>query len=142
MLKKNLKYLFLLLGSAFLFLLSLSFYIQSCYVDSGDWGTDISFNEDFLVVMLISITLVIFSTMRLLDKGNPKTSYSITGIVVTSLSGLYPLGVFFKKLFKTLAKGEVFEFAQYQNYLFIGIFSLFLLGYFIVYYIENRKSNI
>ena len=142
MLKKNLKHLFLLLGSAFFFILTLVFYIKSCYVDSGDWGTDISFNEDYLVCMLIGLTLVIYSALRLFDKCNPKTSYSITGIVVTSLAGFYPVGVFFKKLFKTLNKGEAFIFADYQNYLFIGIFALCLLGYFIVSYIENRKSNI
>ena len=139
--KLNYKQIALLVGELFLFALTLALYIKSYSFYQDEWGTDISFNSDYLVVMLIAITMIVHTSYTLLNKGNKEQRYLVAGTLSTALASFYPLGVFFKALFKAMNKGKVFEYASYQGYLYIGIFALCLFVYFLIGYIESKKET-
>ena len=136
---KKAKNILLIAIPALIIIFNLVFYIQSYSFYQDEWGTDISFDSDYLVYMLCGVALLIPAVLQA-TKGYSKENYLIGGVVVGSLLGFYPLGVFFKTLFKAIIKGKEFSFADNQAYLYIGIIGCVLLAYVIVSIIDYRKE--
>lgn len=124
---------------AFALIISFIFFIKSKEVWSDDYGTDISFNNDYVVAMIISVIILVHGIAQLVSS-SPFT----TVVCNTTASGVvcfYSLGVFFKPLMKALSKHVAFSFDDYQVYLYIGIFALILFVYYVVSYLEIKKLN-
>lgn len=134
------KNILLIAVPALIVIFNLVMYIQSYEYYADEWGTDISFDSDYLVYMLCGIALLVPAIIDA-TKGATKLEYSVSGMVIGSLLGFYPLGVFFKAVFKAMEKGKPFDFAGMQMYLYIGIIGLVLLAYMIMSYIEIKKER-
>ena len=123
-------------------LLSLIFslikYVKSYEIWSDEAGTDISFNTEYLLAIVISLFIIALGVTTLVLMFKNKESKNATlyvGLASSSLVSFYSLGV----LFKALNKGKAF--ADYQNYLYIGLVTLALLCYFVFEFIEKRKEK-
>ena len=121
------------------FVLSLVKYIMSFEKYSDEWGTDISFNEDYIVAIMISLIILGYAIYCLVvsikNQEIAETTGTFIGAIISCLIAFYPLGV----LFKALNKEK--PFMDYLNYLFVGLFGIALLVYFIFSYLEKRKVN-
>jgi len=122
--------------SSIISVLSIVFISMSFEVYSDEWGTDISIDSDYLVLLLISISLLIAGIYLIYAYNktfNPKVIYScvFTGSL---LLGLYPLGRFFR----ALAKGS--SYLDSQWYLYIGILGLSLLIVVIYKFLKSNKG--
>lgn len=121
----------LLLSGLLIFIFSLIKYILSFEFYQDEWGTDISFDSDYLVAMIIGIFVVALALYQLIKKNNNMNC--LVGVSLSALVGFYPLGVFFK----AISKGESFN--DYQNYFFIGLVGLTLFIYFSLSLYEKIK---
>lgn len=142
MFKRN-KNILLMISGLVGFILTLIMFIQSKEVYKDEYGTDISFNEDYLILMIVTFSFFFYAFFCLkADKQNERHVQADIAffLVTTALLSLYPLGVFFKALFKALNKSKEFAFMYYEKYLFFGIFFLCLLIYFIYIAIVYRKD--
>lgn len=122
--------------ASILAILSLIFMIQSYEFYSDEWGTDISIDSDYLVLLLISIDLLI-AGIYLIYTYNKKYNSNVvmgTTFIGALLLGLYPLGRFFR----ALAKGSTYVEAQW--YLYVGLIGVVLLGLVIYKYIKTKKA--
>ena len=120
------------------FIFSLVFYILSYEFYQDEYGTDISFNSDYLVAMIISIALLSYGIYKIYClKGNKEDTLAFYyfSISVTSILSFYPLGVFFKAINK---KKDAMD---YLSYLAIGVVCLCLLVYFAFDLISKRKQE-
>lgn len=115
------------------FIISYEFY-------QDEYGTDISFNEDMIVVMIIGLIVALFAFVALSKRKEVVKEAYISGTLISAMACFYPMGVFFKSLFKSLSKKQEFDFSSYQNYLFIGIIALFVLVYMIVSLVQLYKN--
>ncbi len=117
----------------FISVLALVLMIKSFEVYDDGWGTDISFNMDMVVLLMIGIAILVYActTFKSVNPNN----YYLTSVVVTTLTAFYPLGVFFKAMAKAKA------FADYSTYLYVGIIGTILLVYFIFAYLDYKKDN-
>jgi len=133
------KYVFLSLSACLSFVFSLVKYIQSYEIYSDEWGTDISFNLDYVIAILVSLTFLVYGIYQIIiiKKGNQSTNaLAYIGLVVSSLLSFYPLGVFFKAINKQK------PVADYLNYLYLGVVAFFLLISFVFSYLSlNKKSK-
>lgn len=133
------KYISLVVVGFVSFVLSLVKYIMSFEKYSDEWGTDISFNEDYIVAIMISAIVLAFAiyclVMVIKNKKINESTGSFVGGAISCLIAFYPLGV----LFKALNKGK--PFADYLNYLFVGLFGIALLVYFVFSYLEKKKES-
>jgi len=129
--------LFILIPSL-LILMGLIFYIQSFEVYSDEWGTDISFDTDYLVFIICGIALLIISINQITS--NNKNVYYGGSITIGALLGFYNLGSFFKGLFKAMSKNANFDFMSNQQYLYIGIIGIVIFIYFVISYIDYKKN--
>ena len=123
----------LLLSGLMIFSFSLIKYILSFEFYQDEWGTDISFNSDYLIALIIGILVITLSLYYLIKKDN-KINHLISFLLTTILS-FYSLGV----LFKALNKGE--NFSDYQNYFYIGLVSFMLFIYFAISLYEKYKTE-
>ncbi len=121
----------------FVIITSLIMFIKSYEIYKDDAGTDISFNSDYVISMLIGIIIFVHGVLSM-KEANKVTSI-ICGVTASFLIGLYPLGIFFKALSKALSKGATFDFIGNQTYLYTGILGLIMLGYYIVSYYYYKK---
>ena len=120
------------------FVFSLTKYIMSYEYYKDEYGTDISFNNDYFVAIIISLVILICGIWMIINFKKEKELKMISiygGLVISTLVTFYPLGV----LFKQLNKGK--PFVDYLNYLFIGIVGLSVLIYFIFSYFEKKKET-
>ena len=138
--KINVKKALLIAIPALIIIFNLAMYIQSYTYYSDEWGTDISFDSDYLVYMICGIALLIPAVIDA-RRGNATLEYNVSGIVIGSLLGFYPLGVFFKALFKAMSKDKPFDFVGNQMYLYIGIIGVVFLAYMIYSFIDYKKEN-
>lgn len=118
------KSIVLLLSGLFIIVCSIFLFIKSYAFYQDEYGTDISFNSDYVVSLLCGLVLTIYSIIRLKRNDQSGDTYLISGLVISALVGFYPLGVFFKAMNKQKL------FSDYQSYLFIGIFGVLLLMYY------------
>ena len=123
----------LLLSGLMIFSFSLIKYILSFEFYQDEWGTDISFNSDYLIALIIGILVITLSLYYLIKKDN-KINHLISFLLTTILS-FYSLGV----LFKALNKGE--NFSDYQTYFYIGLVSFMLFIYFAISLYEKYKTE-
>lgn len=133
--KKNLiKYGFLAISGLTSFIFSLILYIKSYEIWQDEYGSDISFNEDYIIAMVVSILIVVYAVYAIwAEKQNHATlAYEFCGICSSALISFYSLGV----LFKNLNKGK--DFKDYTLYFYLGIVTLFLLAYFISCLISKK----
>ena len=124
---------------AFVLIVSLVYFIKSKEVWADEYGTDISFNSDYVVAMIIGVIISVHGVAQLLNS-NQFTSV-ICNITASGVICFYSLGCFFKPLMKALSKNVAFEFVNYQAYLYIGILTLILFAYYIVSYFDIKKQN-
>lgn len=117
-------------------ILSLIFMIQSYEFYSDEWGTDISIDSDYLVLLIISITLLVAGIYLIYTYNKIYNSNVVMGCMFVSslLFGLYPLGRFFR----ALAKGSTYVEAQW--YLYVALIGVALLGLVIYKYIKTKKA--
>ncbi len=138
---KNILYV---LASLFVFVLNFICFIKSYgFEDYGEYGVDISFNEDYGVAMAVSLIVVVFTIYALIAVINNKKVEGglIVGFTSTLVISFYTLGTFFKVLSKANLNSEIFDFQSYQNYLWVGIFTLILLVCFTLGLIQEYKSK-
>ncbi len=138
--KKNIENALLIAIPALIIIFNLVYYIQSYSFYQDEWGTDISFDSDYLVYMLCGVALLIPAIIQVM-KGYNKESYLISGVVVGSLLGFYPLGIFFKTLFKTMLKDKPFDFVANQGYLYMGIIGCVLFAYVLMLLIDYKRQH-
>lgn len=130
--KNKLKYLFILLAFLTGLVISTVLYVQSFEFYQDEWGIDISFSSDYLVAIVITICGLVYSLVSLIkDKPFDKSAW----LIISSIICFYTLGVFFKGVNKHK------EFSSIQNYLYVGLVSLFSCGYNIVLFLETYKNN-
>ncbi len=142
---KLIKNIFTIVLSSLLLIFGLIKYISSYYSENDGWGIDISFNSDYIVVILIGLIALVYGIYQLKqnqkNENNPLVSI-YTGISICALVSFYPLGIFFKNLFKAISKNKAFAFNDYVGYLIIGIAGLIALGLFVgflIYYFNKKK---
>lgn len=130
--------------SVVLILISIVYFSLSFSLYDDGWGTDISFDQDAVVLFICSVALCVYSVCNLLAlKNNISTKnvyYSSFGVIGVLLF-CYPLGVFFKELSKALSSGEAFDYSSYQDYLYLGLLGLILVLYLIFSYISDKKNK-
>lgn len=114
-----------------MFVISLILYINSFELYQDEWGTDISFNSDYIVAIIISIIIMVYG---LLNYKYDNQYYNIISCMASSIISFYTLGVFFK----AISKGQAFDFCK--NYLFIGIVSFTFILLFGYNYIKEHKK--
>ncbi len=125
---------------AFITIVSVVMFIQSYEKYSDEFGTDISFNNDYVILLLIGLTILIYGIITF--KTENSLSYQISGMVISSLVSFYSLGVFFKALNKAiLDKEKNFDFLDNQLYLYVGIVGALILGYYTVSYFVAKKNH-
>jgi hypothetical protein len=147
-LSKLIKNLSFLASGIFVFVLGLVKYIKSASVeDYGADGKEFVADNNYLIMLLVGLIVVSYFGYELYILLTKKEAYRyasvLASITSTSLCSFYTLGVFFKALFKAMAKGKEFVFVDYSSYLFIGIIALFLLvascaNYFVL---KDKKEN-
>ena len=132
--KELFKKIFLLSSSLISLVISFILYVKSYAYYSDEYGTDISFNEDYSVAIVVSLILfgyLLYSLIQFLKKEEATDLSDIIGLTTTAIVSFYSLGKFFKNLFKAINKGKEFLFTSYQAYLYIGLVVLMLFIYFI-----------
>jgi thiosulfate reductase cytochrome b subunit len=124
----------------FAFALCLVFFVKSYYY--GDYGDsfEIAFSNDYLVGMMVNIIIIVYGVISLINDLKVKENHPLTFIIASGLyatiTSFYTLGYAFKCMNKNK------EFAVYQNYLYVGIFFLIILGIVICQYlISSKKDN-
>lgn len=131
-------YILLLSANVFSLAISLYYYIVSFSFYSDEYGTDISFNSDYVILLLVlslSLGYLIYLLINDLKNNKIKFNYIIPSTQMGILS-FYSLGVFFKQMNKNK------PFVDYQIYLFFGIVTLILMAYFIVrYFFKSQNEN-
>lgn len=120
---------------------SLANFIMSYEFYQDEYGTDISFNEDTVVGMIIGLIVIAFSLIALFKNDKVQKELNITGALISAILCFYPLGVFFKALFKAISNNKEFIFADYQNYLFIGVIFLCALVFMIISLVQLYKKE-
>ncbi len=133
-----LKYFFLSMTGFLSFVFSLVKYIQSYEIYSDEYGTDIAFNSDYIIALLVSLCILLYGIYKIIatNKGYKESNaYVYTGLCISSLLSFYPLGIFFKAMNKQKPVSE------YLNYLYLGIVALFLLFYYLFTIISSKKPN-
>lgn len=133
--KKSYRYIPLIILAIGLFVYSLIMYIKSYSFYQDEYGTDISFNSDYLVLLIVAIVWVYYFIYSFV-KGKDQFRFNLLGGLSTFTLSFYALGV----ALKAINKQE--ELNAYLNYLVFGGISLFLLVYFILSYLENKRSKI
>ena len=144
------KRIMLLVASSISSIISAYLYIASYSLWKDEYGTDISFNETYLVALIASLLLVFAAIYVLVKNDNRYTNITLSAS--TSLISFYGIGTFLKKLFKAIIKSkekgkplsEYFKFSDNQALLYIGIVTLFIAAYFIISaYMDykNAKKN-
>lgn len=136
---QKIKLIFSIIIAGFVTTISLILFIQSFSVYKDEWGTDISFNSDYVVALLVGIALLMNAIVSI--KTGSEVSNCICGITISFLICFYPLGVFFKALNKAMLKNAKFDFIGNQAYLYIGILGLLILIYYIISYLEIKKNK-
>lgn len=133
---KLIKDILLIIISSLLCVFSLVFLIQSYSFYSDEWGTDISFEEDYVVALVIGAAILAYSIVNLVAKSSStkKNCYYLSFGVASALIAFYPLGIFFKSLAKEV------PYLECQAYLYVGIIGLFFLGYVLMSYLSEKKK--
>lgn len=132
-----LKNIMIIVISVLFIAISLIYLIQSYTYYSDEWGTDISIDSDYLVLLICSICILIYGICSLIAYKNTtscKNSYYACFGVASALIAFYPLGIFFKSLAKEI------PYKDCQGYLYIGIIGLAFIMYLIFSYFENKKN--
>lgn len=132
------KRIILLVLGTFLSVLFFVFYIKSYSFYQDEYGTDISFNNDYLILTILGLIVLVYGIISLYtflkNKENPY--FNISSLCFTSLGGFYSLGIFFKQI----AKGK--EYAPNAHYLYLGIMLTLLCVYFVIDVYEDHKKKI
>ncbi len=142
--KELFKKIFLLSSSLISLVISFILYVKSYAYYSDEYGTDISFNEDYSVAIVVSLILfgyLLYSLIQFLKKEEATDLSDIIGLTTTAIVSFYSLGKFFKNLFKAINKGKEFLFTSYQAYLYIGLVVLMLFIYFIFVIVDKRLKK-
>ena len=132
-----LKNIMIIVLAVLLMITSLIYFIQSYSVYSDEWGTDISIDTDYLVLLICSICILIYGIYSLIaykKNLNTKNAYYACFGVTSVLIGFYPLGIFFKSLAKEV------PYLECQGYLYIGIIGIAFIMYLVFSYFENKKN--
>ncbi len=124
--------------SLFILAISIAFIALSFgYADDG-YGTDISFNMDYVVFLLCGIAMLcysIYSVIGYYKNKNLKMAYYSAFGVISVLLAFYPLGVFFKAMSKHK------PFLEYQEYLYIGILGIGLIAYLLFQFLSDQQTE-
>lgn len=118
-------------------IISIIYFAQSYSFYQDEWGTDISFDNDSIVMLLCSIAILIYgiySVIAYKKSLSSKNVYYGSFGVVACLISFYPLGRFFR----ALAKGSTF--VNCQDYLYISIIGIVMLFYLIFSYLNEKKN--
>ena len=114
-------------------------YIMSFEIWDDGFGTDYSFNSDYVVLSLIGLIFLIYAIYNLVtyykNNYNPNVMYA-TFALAASVGTFYPLGVFFK----AMAKGKAY--VDYQDYFYIALASLVFLCFVIFTYLSKTNKKI
>lgn len=139
MLKKNSSFIkrsILIAIAVLIITISIVMFSLSFEIYDDGYGTDISFDMDYIVLMCCGIALLIYGILDIISYRRQKSTkiavYSCFG-VISSLLSFYPLGVFFK----AISKGK--PYLENQEYLYIGIIGLLMLAYIIFSYLSTSK---
>lgn len=139
---KNKTNLLFLIFAAVTTIVSVLAVILSFKVYKDEYGTSVESNEDYIIIALGAMILLIYAIYKFVKNGNTNPLYKDTILIADSaLLAFYPLGKFFKNLTKCIAKGKEFVFDSYSFYLFIGIAGLALLVYAIYKFVVDKKEN-
>lgn len=135
--KKILNYILILL-SVVLLGISIYYFATSFSFYQDEYGTDISFDNDQMVLMLSAVVLLIFSIYKLVaDNKNTfnKDSVYISFGIISIVNSLYDFGAFFKAIAKEKPVLENLD------YCFSGIVFGVLFAYILVSYLLESKKN-
>lgn len=139
-LKRNstlLKHIMLILIGIIFTIISIIKIKESYSYYSDDWGTDISFDTDYIVLLVCSIIILIYGIYSLAAyKKNLKfkNAYYMAFGTISCLIAFYPLGIFFKSLAKDI------PFNECADYLYIGIIGIVMLLYVGFSYLSNKNE--
>lgn len=127
-----------LIGSLSL-IFSLIKYFLSVEKYQDEYGLDLSFNNDYVIAILVSLFILVIGLIYLVKaiKEQEVSKYygTICGLSCSALVSFYSLGY----LFKQLNKDKLFN--DNLNYFFIGLVALAILVYFIFDLIIKNKEN-
>lgn len=123
--------------ASILLIISLVFYCQSYSVYDDGFGTDISFDMDYAVLLICSTALLIYGIYSVYaykkNLSDRSAYYGSFGVISVIMMG-YPLGTFFK----AMAKGK--DFADNQGYLIVGIIGLAMVLYLAFSYLAEKRK--
>lgn len=119
-------------------LTSLVMFIQSFQKYSDEYGTDISFNNDYVITLLIGVIILVYGIVTFTKE---ITNYSnVSGMMISFLLGAYSLGIFLKALNKAILDSSAkFDFVGNQLKLYIGIIASLIFAYYLISY-RNEKN--
>ena len=142
---KILKNISLILIGFISFVFSLVKYIGSIEKYKDEYGLDLSFNNDYVIAIIVSIFIltlgIILLVSTLSKKEHSKLLSPICGVSCSALISFYSLGYFFKQLNKAFENKDEFDYVSYQNYLYIGIVVLCVLLFFVFDIIIKSTSS-
>lgn len=126
--------LFVLLA-VFLVATSLIVFIMSIEVYDDGYGTEFSVSTDYVVAMIMSTIILIYSIYCIVKpNGNLVFARILTLGLTGSIGGLYSIGAFAKKLIK----GN--NYPDVQLYLYFGLICLALALIAFFQYLETKKD--
>lgn len=124
--------------AAVLCIVSIIYFAQSYSFYQDEYGTDISFDSDTIVIFLCSVSVLIYGILCVVAQKKNKSAdnaYYLCFGVTACLVAFYPLGTFFK----ALSKGS--KFIDCQDYLYIGILGLIMIAYLIFSYLSKKRES-
>ena len=122
------------------FIISLVLFIKSFENYFDGYGHDISFEENYAIGMIIGIIIIscfgyiLYKEIKGKEEEIPVISM-LSGFLVSTLVSFYSLGICFKNIFKDK------PWADYCNYLYIGLFALGFVVYYVFKYLLFKEEE-
>lgn len=126
--------------AASVIIFSLIMLVLSCEIYSDEYGTDISFNNNFLISLLVGIILLIYFIITIKDKNYKYylLAYQLSSLIV----GMYSIGIFLKALNKSIINNASFDFGNNQIYFYVGVIALLLFTIKLLEYFKLKNDKI
>lgn len=131
------KSIFLTVFGSFITILYVVLFILSFEYYSDEYGTDISFNEDYMTLLIVGLILLGMGIISIVLSYKNKSQYELFlyGLGVIGLIMCFcPLGEMFRAIAKDKSTSTIME------YFLWAVFGGFIIAYDVIYYIDNKNK--
>lgn len=124
---------------SFITILYLVLFIKSYEYYSDEYGTDISFDEDMLTLLIVGVIVLAIGIISIVYFKKEKSMYEVNlygygtiGLIMT----FKPLGEMFRAIAKDKALTTIVDYLLWS---FVG---MFIIARVVIYYLDNHKKEI